>query len=312
VLTGLFLNNLLPVFLAAAAGYPLGRWLKVNPRSLSQVIFYIFSPCLVFTLITDNQLGGVDLLRMVGFVLLLTLLVGLAALVAGAVLRINRSLLAATLLVTMFMNAGNLGLPVNLFSFGDPGLAQASLFFITNILLTYTVGIFIASLGSSWMHSPDTTWISRVRTSLLGLLRIPTVYALVLAVLFNNLGWVLPLPLDRTVRLLSSAAIPSMLVLMGLQLQHFSLSGNRGAIAAATTIRLLLAPALAFVLALIFNMQGPARQAGILEAAMPSAVLSTVLATEYDTQPGFVTTVVLITTLLSPLTMTPLIAYLSR
>jgi predicted permease len=47
-----------------------------------------------------------------------------------------------------------------------------------------------------------------------------------------------------------------------------------------------------------------------MEAAMPTAVLTTVIALEFDVEPDFVTGVVLATTLLSPLTVTPLIAAL--
>jgi predicted permease len=45
---------------------------------------------------------------------------------------------------------------------------------------------------------------------------------------------------------------------------------------------------------------------------MPTAVLTTILALEFDTAPSFVTNVVFTTTLLSPLTLAPLIAYLMR
>jgi predicted permease len=43
---------------------------------------------------------------------------------------------------------------------------------------------------------------------------------------------------------------------------------------------------------------------------MPVAVLTTVLALEFEVEPSFVTAAVLITTLLSPLTLTPLLAIL--
>jgi len=48
----------------------------------------------------------------------------------------------------------------------------------------------------------------------------------------------------------------------------------------------------------------------VLEASMPTAVITTILAVEYDLDPIFVTGIVVVTTLLSPLTLTPLIAYL--
>ena len=55
---------------------------------------------------------------------------------------------------------------------------------------------------------------------------------------------------------------------------------------------------------------GMAYNAGVLESSMPTAVLSTILSTEYEAEPAFVTTVVFTTTLLSPLTLTPLLSIL--
>jgi predicted permease len=44
---------------------------------------------------------------------------------------------------------------------------------------------------------------------------------------------------------------------------------------------------------------------------MPVAVITTILALEFELAPEFVTSAVFISTLASPLTLTPLIAYLS-
>jgi len=60
----------------------------------------------------------------------------------------------------------------------------------------------------------------------------------------------------------------------------------------------------------LFGLSLAARQAGILEAAMPTAVLNTVIALEFGIDPAFVAGAVLVSTLLSPLTVTPLIALL--
>ena len=57
--------------------------------------------------------------------------------------------IAALVLVALLPNAGNFGLPVTRFAFGEEGLARAGVFFITASVLTYTVGVFVASLGRS-------------------------------------------------------------------------------------------------------------------------------------------------------------------
>jgi predicted permease len=295
-----FLNNLLPIFLIAASGYLISRWLGVNPRSISQITFNIFSPCLVFVLITKNELGNTQILQMMGYAIILIVLVGVITWLIGRVLRLERRLLIAVLITTMFMNAGNFGLPLNLFAFGDLALAHASLYFIMSGIMTYTVGVVIASMGSN-----------SLRKSLVGLFKIPAIYGVGFAFLFIQLDWSLPSPIDRSVTLLSNAAIPSMLIMLGMQLQRAQWNGYLRALVLAGTMRLLVAPLLAIGLSILFGMQGPTRQAFILESAMPTAVLTTILATEYDIEPAFITTAVLTTTLISPVTLTPLLVFLS-
>ena len=199
----------------------------------------------------------------------------------------------------MFGNAGNYGLSLNLLAFGEPALAHASLYFVTTAILTYTVGVVVASLGST-----------SLKKACLGLFKVPAVYAVGLALIINSLGWQLPLPVERSVSLLAGAAIPVLIVLMGIQLQNAGWNGHPLALTVTSVLRLVAAPLFALALNLAFRLQGPAFQAGILESAMPTAVILTVLATEYDVDPSFVSTAVFTTTLLSPITITPLLAYL--
>jgi predicted permease len=295
----LFSNNILPIFLASGAGYLISKFLKVPPRPVSQIAFYIFSPCLIFNLLTTSELSGQDISRMAGFTFTVVLLLGLLTILIGYVLRLERRLLAAVLLTTMFGNAGNYGLSLNLFAFGEKALAHASLYFVTTAIMIYTIGVFIASMGNS-----------NFGQSLLGLLKVPAIYAVALAFAFNRFHLLLPLPLDRTVTILSDAAIPVLMVLLGIQLEHSEWDGKTMALSVSNLMRLIAAPALALLLSFVFGLEGDALKAGVLESAMPTAVLMTVLATEYDVEPSFVTSVVFITTLLSPITVTPLLAYL--
>ena len=298
-LLSLFANNLLPILLVAGTGYLAGRWLNVEARSISRVVFYIFSPCLIFDLLTTSQLSNGDILRMVGFAATAILAVGALTWLLGRLFRLERTMLAAVLICTITINAGNYGMSLNLFAFGEQALAYASLFFVTSAIITYTVGVLIASMGKSSLGS-----------ALKGLTKIPTVYAVVLALLFITMGWELPLPLSRSVSLLSDASIPGMLVVLGLQLQNNHRTQNLPALTLANGMRLLGGPLVGFILAGFLGLQGMAFNAGVLQSSMPTAVLSTILATEYDVQPAFVTTAVFTSTLLSPFTLTPLLMFL--
>jgi predicted permease len=298
-LFNLFLNNLAPILLIAGSGYVLGKRFQINPRTFSQVVFYFFSPCLVFNSLVKNQLSESDFISVAGFAIIVVLLLGLMSWGLGSALRLERHLLAAMMITSMFDNAGNLGLSVTWFAFGDQALARATVIFVIYGSLTNTLGVVIASMGKTGL-----------RQAVLALLKIPALYALLLGLLFSRQGWQLPMFLDRGVSMATNATIPCMLILLGVQLQRARWTGHTRALTAATALRLLASPVIAIGLSALFGLHGPTRQASILEASMPTAVMSTILATEFDVEPTFVTSVVFVTTLLSPLTITPLLSYL--
>ena len=298
-LLSLFANNLLPILLVAGTGYIAGRWLNVEARSISRVVFYIFSPCLIFDLLTTSQLSNSDMLRMVAFAVTSIFTVGMLTFLVGRVIRLERKMLVAVMITTVTINAGNYGLSLNLFAFGEEALAYASLFFVTSAILTYTFGVVIASMGKASLG-----------TAIKGLIKIPTVYAVILALVFIYMNWELPLPLNRSVSLLADASIPGMLVVLGLQLQNNHRTHNWRALSLANGMRLLGGAGVGFILAAIIGLQGMAYNAAVLQSSMPTAVLSTILATEYDVEPTFVTTAVFGSTILSPLTLTPLLMIL--
>lgn len=295
----LFINNLLPIFLIAGVGYLLGKTLHIEPRSVSQVIFFALSPCLLFDILADNGMNGGDMLLMTSLAAAVLLSVGLLTWLVGALLRLERKLLAAVTMTAMLPNAGNLGLSVVLFAFGEKAVSYASLYFVASAIVSYTAGIFVASSGSL---SP---WKSFVN-----LFKVPMIYAVILALLFHQFSWTLPVPLERSVSLLGQATIPMMIFLLGLQFQHAGGNFPISAMALATGMRLLVSPAIGYSLSLASNLQGSAMQAFVLESSVPSAVTSTMLATQYDVEPSFVANVVFMTTLLSPLTITPILAFL--
>jgi predicted permease len=295
----LFFNNLFPILLAAGIGFALAKLLKINPRPLSQVIFYVFSPILVFKLMIGSQLSNKDIFQTLVIASILMAIVGILTWLIGRALKFDRKILAAVIITAMFMNAGNYGLPLTDFAFGAAALAFASVFFVVNAMFTNTIGVVIASSGSM-----------SVLTAIKGLVKFPAIYALAAGILFLRFNWQLPSGLDRVVTLLSNAAIPCMLVLLGMQLVNIRLNGQRLPLLLTSSMRLLIAPLLAIALTRLFHVSIPATQAVVLEAAMPVAVMTTILATEFDVEPSFVTAAVLLTTLLSPLTLTPLLAFL--
>jgi malate permease and related proteins len=297
----IFVSDILPIFVVAAVGFLLARRLGASVKTLATVSFNSLSPCLVFNQLVTAQISGSQSLRIAAFCVLLTIAIGVAAWLAAAPLRLDRPTRSSFLLVAMFSNSGNYALPVVLFAFGKEALAFASVYFVTSAILLYTAGVLVAASGHG-----------SIRTAFFRLFRVPAVYALAAAVVVLATGVSVPAAIMRPVGLLSDAAIPVMLLVLGMQLERATRPRHPSAVAVAAVLSLAVAPLIAFGLTAMLGLAGAARKAAIMEASMPAAVITTVIALEFDLDANFATSVVFFTTLLSPITLVALIAYLQR
>jgi hypothetical protein len=108
-----FANNILPVLLLAGAGFSLGKIFHLDPRTLGRVIFYVFSPLLVFDLITRSRLSFGEIGLMIGCAASIMLGSLALAFLLGKLLRLECPTLMAVLLTSLVGNNGNYGLPLS-------------------------------------------------------------------------------------------------------------------------------------------------------------------------------------------------------
>lgn len=296
-----FANNLLPILLIAAAGFALGKTLTVDSRTIGRMVFYIFSPLLVFNLMVTSRLNLQQALTTVGYTAAVIAVMGTIAFILGKIFKLQRAHLLAVILTVAFGNTGNYGLPLVKFAFGDEALAVASIFYVTTTILFNTVGVVIASLGHLDLKS-----------AILGVFKLPILYAVTVALLLKGFGVQVPLPLARTIEIAANGAIPAMIILLGLELTRIEWSHSLRATGLGVAIKLLIGPVIGLLLAGAFGLQGHTRQGSVIESAMPAAVATTVVATEYKLEPSLVTAIVFFGTVFSPLTLTPLIVFLAR
>jgi predicted permease len=300
-LSGILLNVLwkviLPVFIIIALGYLLERCLSLNVRPISQVTFYALAPCLVFSSTATSAVSGADMGKIISFALLTTLVMGLVSWALTKALQFSQAVESAFLLTTLFVNAGDYGLSVNLFAFGQAGLERAVIFFTVSSLLMNSVGVYLASRGRACGLD-----------ALRNVFKVPVVYGVLAGFVVNLAAVTVPEPVTRATDLLARASVPFMLLLAGIQLARTSLSGKLRIMGLAAFVRLVVAPAVAFVLAAALGLTGVTRQACIAQASMPTAVTTTILATEFEAEPQFVAGVVFISTLASVITLTLLLA----
>ncbi len=295
----IFGDTLLPVFLVALGGYVLASFLPLEGRTLGRMLFYLATPSLVLRSLYQTQIDFAAMQRLALVVLCVMAASGTTGwlLSAGR----NRGDRIAVTLTSFVGNNGNMGIPISFFALGEVGLALGTLYYVVGSFLSNTVGAVIVSFGgSSWQRS------------LRQAVRVPVLYAALAGLAFNRLQVEMPLPLFRAVDLLADAAVPGMLVLLGVQLRATTfattLAGRRSLALFPAVARLLVAPLVAMALCALLGVTGPERGVLILQSAMPTAVMATVLATEFDASPRLVATIIFVTTLLSLLTLPIVIA----
>jgi malate permease and related proteins len=299
LLVSILVSDILPIFAIASAGFLLARYAGVDVTTVSRVVFYSLLPCLAFRMVVTSTASGPNVGRMMLLAVLIMGAMGVVGYIAGKGLGLAGSPLRAFLMVVMFSNGGNYGLPVVRFAFGPEALTFATIFFLTGSVTTYVAGAFFAgdrkgkfagALGKIW--------------------RMPSLYGVALALLVLASGRTVPEGVMRPITLLSDAALPVMILVLGMQLERAVWPKRPGIVVLAVAISLLAAPAVALALSSLLGITGTARQAAVILSSMPVAVVTTILALEFGLAPEFVTSAVFISTVASPLTLTPLIAFL--
>jgi hypothetical protein len=206
---------------------------------------------------------------------------------------------AALVQIGVFGNTGTYGRPMVRFRFPDQPLAveYSTIFFLAILIVSFVVGVAVANFHKGG-----------VGRAMLAVVKTPALLALPPALLINALDIALPPFLTRGVDLLAQAMIPVMLIALGAQLAAAGRPKFSCDLVWSSVARVVGAPLIALALAALFGFSGLERAVGVIQAAMPTAVLASIIAVENDLLPDFVISAVLVSTLLSLLTLTVVLA----
>lgn len=289
------INIIGPTVFAVALGYLLGRVGRASVGTLIDVAMFIATPCLVFySLYTSTIVIGEALDLWASSLIVITGGFVMAWLVFGT----RRKGSAGLYLPIVFSNTINIPLPIIYLAFGDVGVANVVLFFIPNVLLIYSLGIYMAS-----GHK-------KLRQGLKAVLYTPLIYAAVIGLILNLTRVPLPLVVTNSVEFVGRAAVPLMLLVLGMNIGHFRFAQVPVTLA-ASVLRMGGGFALGLLAVWLLGMTGVPRAVVLFEAAMPSAVATSVLCTKYNNQPELVSSIVLTTTVMAVGVIPALLYYLT-
>lgn len=280
----------LPVVIIAGIGYVWSRLSRPFDNALvTQLVSMIGSPCLVAGSLTSLHVEPGSL----GLMALATILVFSGMFVLGfAVLKVMGLPMHSYLPAVVFSNAGNMGLPLALFAFGDSGLALAVVYFAFSATLQFTAGVSIAAGTASARH----------------LLKMPVIYAVAGSLVFILTGIPIPTFVGNTLQILGGLTIPLMLLALGVSLASLSVRSLPRNLF-LSLVRMLGGFAMSFLVAWALDLPPMARGVLLIQASMPVAVFNYLFAQYYQRRPEDVAAMVIISTLLSFGTLPFLIYY---
>ena len=192
-------------------------------------------------------------------------------------------------------NTGNMGIPICLFAYGALGMGVAAAISSLVILLHFTINIFLASK----------------KFDIKIILKSPPTYAVIVAVFFLYFDLEMPKVVINTVMLLGYAMIVLILMSLGVSLTQLKVFSLKDSIISSIG-RVIIGPIIGFLIIKIFNLSGFAAGVLLIQSAMPSAILTYLVAEMYSPKKvvDSISSMIVVSTLMSLITV-PIIVFIS-
>ena len=192
-------------------------------------------------------------------------------------------------------NTGNMGIPICLFAYGSLGMGVAAAISSLVVLLHFTANIFLASK----------------KFDVKIILKSPSTYAVIISVLFLYFDLEMPMFALNTVMLLGYTMIVLILMSLGVSLTQMKVFSIKSSLISSIG-RVIVGPIIGFGLIKVFNLSGYAAGVLLIQSAMPSAILTYLIASMYSPKKivDNISSMIVVSTLMSLITV-PIIVFIA-
>jgi malonate transporter and related proteins len=282
-----------PIFMLILLGVGMRRWFGLGEDfwpQLDRLIYFVFFPALLFNSLSHFKidLGAATPMLLVAALYMLS---GIA-LGYGAkfIFHAPPKVFAATFQSSFRFNS-YVGLAIAGGLYGHEGLAAIGL------LMGFMVPVAnVAAVLMLARHS-ESHWLREILLN-------PLILSTVGGIACSLLGLGLPEIIDDTLKHLSQASLPMGLIAVGAGLRLQGLHSHRGTLWYGVTVKLLVLPAIAWGLALLFGLSGVYLHIAVLMAALPVSTVAYVLAKRMGGDGDTIAAQVMLSTLLAAVTLT--------
>ncbi|WP_405267479.1 AEC family transporter [Methanobrevibacter sp.] len=294
--------TILSIILMIGLGYFLKRIDFLSEEfiePLNKLVMYILLPCMIFSAISTADLSLLPKLGILPFVIIASsLITGIVSYFILKKMGLDDITLWSVLVTIMIANTGFMGYPVTLGIFGQEGFLRAIFCDIATLCIFLMLSfILVMKFGGNTM------------TALKKIIFFPTLWAVILGLGFNFLNISIGPVLENTINYLGQGTIPLIMIVLGLSIEFDGITRSKSMIAFTSVMKLAFFPAAAFLIASSIGLVDLQYNVSIIEAAMPSGMMSLLLAITYRLNHELTSDCVLINTVISLITL-PLILML--
>jgi malate permease and related proteins len=276
------LSIVLPTFIVIIVGFILGKVKRLDMSVVVDLLFWIGIPSLAFTAMVGKNIVLLDASKIWLSSLIIVAGTGIMAIIAFKALRMKHSGLYVPIII---LNAVNIPFPIMQMAYGQEGLLNATLFYIPETLLSFSIGIMILSRRN---------WKDGIKETA----RVPALYGAILGLAVNLLHVRVPDLVLQPLTVIGSMVIPLTLLVLGHRLSSVKIT-DMAATGVASAIRVGGGLAMGLLAVTILGISGVPRSVVILDSAMPSAANTSILAMKYGNEAELVASVVFVTTVAS-------------
>lgn len=292
-------NVMLPIAVIVIIGYVMQLKLKLDRPTLGKLMINYIMPGFIFMNLYNTEIDFGLLAYIMMFLSIFAVVSYIISRIIAGITGVKEEHRVLFTNSSLFYNAGNYGVPVNDLVFkSDPFAMSVQIMMVVfQNIIAYSYGVFVLSAEN----------VGKTK-ALLGYFKMPMFYGLFLGLLFNYFSVDLPEPIVSPLNYIKDAMIGMVLFILGTQIAGIKFKKLRVTAFIATAVKLLILPAVALPLLMLFNVDGVVAQAILITTALPSSVNSSVIAQQYSNDPEYAAEIVMISTLISAATV-PLVIF---
>ncbi|MCF0226738.1 MAG: AEC family transporter [Methanobrevibacter sp.] len=300
------MNAIITTILSIAILIGLGYFFKrINLLSEKDVtpfntlVMNLLMPCMIFSALYTADLSLISDLAIFPFINILSSFgTGAIAFIIFKALKLDQKTMWSVIVVVMIANTGFMGYPVNLGIYGQAGFFRAIFFDLgTTALFLILSFILIFKFGGS------------PKVAIKKILTFPVLWAVILGLIFNIYSIPIGPILDTTITYLGNGAIPLIMISLGVSIHLEGIFKNISMVGITSILKLIIFPLIALFVISFTSLTGLSVDVPIVEAAMPSGMLSLVLAITYKLDYRLTSNCILANTIFSLISL-PIIIFL--